>query len=128
MAFLIRTGFLRGPKKGEFLAPERGRGLVNTPEPCADLSLFKKRMWRRQHQTKGTLKALSICLGACAARSAVRGRWCCPLSFMGFGCFVFLQRTEASLAPSHTVRRPHLLIRIRSLVLGTWELGLGEEL
>lgn len=55
---------------------------MNTREPCADLSLFKKRMWKHQHQTKDTLKALSLCLGACAARSAFGGRWCCPLSFM----------------------------------------------
>lgn len=72
MAFLILTGFLRGPKKGEFLPPPPAR-LVNTREPCADLSLFKKRMWRRQHQTKGTLKALSICLGACAAGVQLEG-------------------------------------------------------
>lgn len=66
MAFLIQAGFLGGPKQGEFLAsslgslaPDRSRGLVNTREPCADLSLFKKRMLKHQHQTKGTLKALS---------------------------------------------------------------------
>lgn len=79
MVFLIRTVFFffkEVQRRGNSWPLSEGRGLVNTREPCADLSLFKKRMWKHQHQTKGTLKALSICLGACARR------WCCPLSFM----------------------------------------------
>lgn len=89
-------------------------------EPCDDLSLFRTRVWKHQHRTKGALKALSICTGACAARSAFGGRWCCPLSFMVWVVLFFSKGQKHHWPPSLMVKRPSFLIGIRSLDLGTW--------